>query len=181
MTITKTNIEGCVVIEPTIFEDNRGAFFESYNKKALEHYLGMPIDFVQDNHSISAKGVLRGLHFQNGTFAQTKLVRVIRGEVIDIVVDIRKQSNSFGEYFKIRLSEENKKMLFIPKGLAHGFLTLDNNTQFIYKCDQYYKKEAEGGIIYNDPDLNIDWEFPSDRLILSEKDKKLPFLKELDL
>lgn len=181
MTITKTNIEGCIVLEPTVFKDERGIFFESYNKKVLREYLNKHIDFIQDNHSISAKGVLRGLHYQNGSYAQTKLVRVIGGEVIDVVVDIRKQSKSFGECFKIRLSEENKKMLFVPKGLAHGFLALDNNTQFIYKCDQYYKKEAEGGIIYNDPDLNIDWEFPSERIILSEKDKKLPFLKELDL
>jgi dTDP-4-dehydrorhamnose 3,5-epimerase len=179
LTITKTNIEGCVVIEPTIFEDDRGVFFESYNERALEHYMGEPIDFVQDNHSISRKGVLRGLHFQHGSSAQTKLVRVIRGEVMDVVVDIRKQSRSFGEYFKIRLSEENKKMLFIPQGLAHGFLALEDNTQFVYKCDQYYKKEAEGGIIYNDPDLKIDWEFPSERIILSEKDKNLSLFKDL--
>jgi dTDP-4-dehydrorhamnose 3,5-epimerase len=145
----------------------------------VEHSLGLPMNFVQDNHSISRKGVLRGLHFQKGSSAQTKLVRVIQGEVMDVVVDIRKQSKSFGEYFKIRLSEENKKMLFIPKGLAHGFLALDDNTQFVYKCDQYYKKEAEDGIIYNDSDLNIDWEFPSEQIVLSEKDKKLSLFKDL--
>ena len=181
MTITNTNIEGCIVLEPTIFKDNRGAFFESYNKRALEHYLGMSIDFVQDNHSISSKGVLRGLHFQTGPAAQSKLVRVTRGEVIDVVVDIRKESSSFGKYLKIRLSELNKKMLFIPKGLAHGFLAVEDNTVFVYKCDQYYNKESEGGIIYDDPDLGIDWEFPKDQLILSAKDKVLPLYQNLRL
>ena len=178
MTITKTNIEGCIVVDPTIFEDDRGVFFESYNKKKLEHYLGKEIDFVQDNHSISNKGVIRGLHYQKEPYSQIKLVRVIQGEVIDVVVDIRKNSKSFGEYFKIRLSGDNKKMLLVPGGLAHGFLALKDNTVFLYKCDQYYNKEAEGGIIYDDPDLGINWEFPKDQLILSEKDKELPLFKK---
>ena len=181
MTITKTNIEGCIVIDPTIFEDDRGVFFESYNKKNLERYLGKEIDFVQDNHSISNKGVIRGLHYQKEPYSQIKLVRVIQGEVIDVVVDMRKNSKTFGEYFKIRLSGDNKKMLFVPGGLAHGFLALKDNTVFLYKCDQYYNKEAEGGIIYDDPDLGINWEFPKDQLILSEKDKELPLFKNLQL
>lgn len=181
MTITKTNIEGCIVIDPTIFEDDRGVFFESYNNKNLERYLGKEIDFVQDNHSVSNKGVIRGLHYQKEPYSQIKLVRVIQGEVIDVVVDIRKNSKSFGEYFKIRLSGDNKKMLFVPGGLAHGFLALKDNTVFLYKCDQYYNKEAEGGIIYDDPDLGINWEFPKDQLILSEKDKELPLFKNLQL
>lgn len=181
MTITKTNIEGCIVIDPTIFEDDRGVFFESYNKKKLERYLGKEIDFVQDNHSISNKGVIRGLHYQKEPYSQTKLVRVLQGEVIDVVVDMRKNSKSFGEYFKIRLSGDNKKMLLVPGGLAHGFLALKDNTVFLYKCDQYYNKEAEGGIIYDDPDLGINWEFPKDQLILSEKDKELPLFKNLQL
>ena len=181
MTITKTNIEGCMVIDPTIFEDDRGVFFESYNKKNLERYLGKEIDFVQDNHSISNKGVIRGLHYQKEPYSQIKLVRVVQGEVIDVVVDIRKNSKSFGEYFKIRLSGDNKKMLFVPGGLAHGFVALKDNTVFLYKCDQYYNKEAEGGIIYDDTDLGINWEFPKDQLILSEKDKELPLFKNLQL
>jgi len=181
LTITKTNIEGCIVIDPTIFEDDRGVFFESYNKKNLERYLGKEIDFVQDNHSISNKGVIRGLHYQKEPYSQIKLVRVIQGEVIDVVVDMRKNSKTFGEYFKIRLSGDNKKMLFVPGGLAHGFLALKDNTVFLYKCDQYYNKEAEGGIIYDDPDLGINWEFPKDQLILSEKDKELPLFKNLQL
>jgi len=181
LTITKTNIEGCIVIDPTIFEDDRGVFFESYNNKNLERYLGKEIDFVQDNHSVSNKGVIRGLHYQKEPYSQIKLVRVIQGEVIDVVVDIRKNSKSFGEYFKIRLSGDNKKMLFVPGGLAHGFLALKDNTVFLYKCDQYYNKEAEGGIIYDDPDLGINWEFPKDQLILSEKDKELPLFKNLQL
>ena len=181
MTITKTNIEGCIVIDPTIFEDDRGVFFESYNNKNLERYLGKEIDFVQDNHSVSNKGVIRGLHYQKEPYSQIKLVRVIQGEVIDVVVDIRKNSKSFGEYFKIRLSGDNKKMLLVPGGLAHGFLALKDNTVFLYKCDQYYNKEAEGGIIYDDPDLGINWEFPKDQLILSEKDKELPLFKNLQL
>ena len=147
----------------------------------LERYLGKEIDFVQDNHSISNKGVIRGLHYQKEPYSQIKLVRVIQGEVIDVVVDIRKNSKSFGEYFKIRLSGDNKKMLFVPGGLAHGFLALKDNTVFLYKCDQYYNKEAEGGIIYDDPDLGINWEFPKDQLILSEKDKELPLFKNLQL
>ncbi|MEX0291176.1 MAG: dTDP-4-dehydrorhamnose 3,5-epimerase, partial [Flavobacteriaceae bacterium] len=132
------------------------------------------VHFVQDNHSVSHRGVLRGLHFQRGSHAQAKLVRVIKGEVLDIILDIRKDSPTFGKHFKVRLSEQNKKILFIPKGIAHGFLALTDETIFVYKCDQYYNKEAESGIIYNDPQWGIDWEFPAEEIILSEKDLSLP-------
>ncbi|MCW5514652.1 dTDP-4-dehydrorhamnose 3,5-epimerase [Muriicola sp. Z0-33] len=181
MTISKNNIAGSFVINPDIYEDERGTFFESFNQKEFEKILGNPIQFVQDNHSISNKGVLRGLHFQKGKHAQSKLVRVVRGEVIDVIVDIRKDSPSFGEQFKLRLSEKNKKTLFIPKGVAHGFLALEEETVFVYKCDEYYNKEAESGIIYNDPQWNIDWEFPADQIILSKKDSLLPPFNELEL
>jgi dTDP-4-dehydrorhamnose 3,5-epimerase len=178
MTIFETNIADCFLFEPKVFRDERGSFFESYNQQEFESLLGGAVNFVQDNHSISNKGVLRGLHFQKGKYSQAKLVRVIQGEVLDVVVDIRKDSPTFGDHFKVRLSEKNQKMLYIPKGLAHGFLALTEHVVFVYKCDQYYNKEAERGIIYNDPDLNIDWEFPDDGIILSDKDKELPALKE---
>jgi len=179
--VKETNLKGCFVLEPAVFNDERGYFMESFNKEKFKAAIGSNIDFVQDNQSISNKGVIRGLHFQKPPFSQAKLLRVIRGEVIDIVVDIRKESSSYGKHFKIRLSESNKKMLYIPKGLAHGFLAVEDNTVFVYKCDQYYKKEAEAGIIYNDPDLGIDWEFSAEQIILSEKDKELPLFKNLRL
>ena len=181
MIVKETKLKGCFVLEPTVFNDERGYFMESFNKERFNSAIGSNIDFVQDNQSISNKGVIRGLHFQRDPYSQDKLVRVLQGEVIDVVVDIRKDSESFGDYFKIRLSGENKKMLYIPGGLAHGFLALEDNTAFLYKCNQYYNKEAEGGIIYDDPDLRIDWEFPKDQLILSEKDKELPLFKNLQL
>ena len=181
MTITETNLKGCYILEPKIFEDNRGLFFESYNKRDLDKQLGKSINFVQDNHSISTKGVLRGLHYQQGEFAQTKLVRVVMGAVLDVVVDLRKDSATFGDHFKIKLSANNKKMIFIPKGMAHGFLSLTDYTVFVYKCDNYYNKNAERGIIYNDKDLGLDWEYPTDEIILSEKDQHLPSLKEIKL
>ena len=181
MEIKETTLKGCFTIQPKIFEDKRGLFFESYNKSELENSLGYEIRFVQDNHSISAKGVLRGLHFQFGKHAQAKLVRVTAGEVLDVVVDLRKDSPTFGKHYKTRLSGENNKILFIPKGMAHGFLCLQNDTVFTYKCDNYYHPESEGGIMYNDPDLNIDWELPLDKIILSEKDLHLPAFKDLAL
>ena len=147
----------------------------------LEDSLGYEVKFVQDNHSMSAKGVLRGLHFQVGKHAQAKLVRVTAGEVLDVVVDLRKDSPTFGKHYKAMLSGLNNKMLFIPKGMAHGFLCLQDNTVFTYKCDNYYHPESEGGIMYNDPDLNIDWEMPLDKIILSEKDLHLPAFKDLAL
>ena len=181
MTISKNNIAGSFIINPDIYEDERGTFFESFNQKEFEKILEYPIQFVQDNHSISNKGVLRGLHFQRGKHAQSKLVRVVRGEVIDVIVDIRKDSPTFGEQFKLRLSDKNKKILFIPKGVAHGFLALEEETVFVYKCDEYYNKAAESGIMYNDPQWNIDWEFPADQIILSKKDSLLPAFNELGL
>jgi len=179
--IQETNLKGCFVIKPTVFDDGRGSFFESFNKRVFQEKTGITIDFVQDNQSISQRGVLRGLHFQKGKFAQAKLVRVVKGKVLDVVVDIRKESNSFGEVFSCILSEKNNKQVFIPRGFAHGFAVLENDTIFEYKCDNYYHKEAEGGIIYNDKDLQIDWMLSADEIILSEKDKVLPTLKELVL
>lgn len=177
MKVTETHIKGCFVLEPKVFEDERGVFFESYNKSVFEEAIGKRVDFVQDNHSVSGKGVLRGLHFQTGKFAQAKLLRVVQGEVLDVVVDLRKDSNTFGQHFKIRLSKTNNKTLFIPKGMAHGFLVLDPDTVFTYKCDSHYNKEADSGIFYADSDLNIDWEYPNDKIILSNKDKALQSFK----
>lgn len=179
MTFSTTNIADSFLITPEIYEDERGVFFESFNQTELDKAVGQPVRFVQDNHSISNKGVLRGLHFQSGKYAQAKLVRVVRGEVIDVIVDIRKDSPTFGNHFKVRLSDKNKKMLFIPKGLAHGFLALEEETVFVYKCDEFYNKEAESGIIYNDPQWNINWEFPPEQIILSKKDRVLGTFNDL--
>ncbi len=181
MKVKETILKGCFIIEPRVYEDNRGLFYESYSKKNFEETIRQKIDFVQDNHSVSKQGVLRGLHFQKGNNAQAKWVCVTKGEVLDVVVDLRKDSATFGEYFKIKLSGQNRKTIFIPKGMAHGFLALSNDTTFVYKCDEYYKKEAESGIIYNDTDLAIDWEYPLEKLILSQKDEQLPSFKSLDL
>ncbi|VAW17589.1 dTDP-4-dehydrorhamnose 3,5-epimerase [hydrothermal vent metagenome] len=167
------------MIEPTVFNDDRGVFFESYKKNKLEEAVGRPIDFVQDNHSVSKNGVLRGLHFQVGEHEQSKLVRVAKGEVLDVAVDLRKDSDTFGQHYKVRLSDSNKKNLFIPKGMAHGFLALSDEVIFAYKCDNYYHKTSERGIVYNDNTLAIDWEYPLDRLVLSEKDRELPSFKEV--
>lgn len=180
MNIIETKLQGCFIIEPKVFEDDRGYFFESFNQNTFNEKLGVNIDFVQDNESFSSKGVLRGLHFQKGEFAQAKLVRVVKGRVLDIAVDIRKGSKTFGEYVSVELSEENKKQFFVPRGFAHGFLVLENNTIFSYKCDNYYNKASEGGIIYNDPVLNIDWKFNNENLIISDKDKILSKLQELE-
>lgn len=172
MNIEKTFIDDLLVLTPTVFEDNRGYFMESYNHKKVEEAL--KTTFVQDNESLSQKGVLRGLHFQNPPFTQAKLVRVIKGSVLDVVVDLRKNSNSFGKVFTIELSEQNKKQLFVPKGFAHGFLTLENNTIFSYKCDDYYHKESEVALLWNDKNLNIDWNIENP--IISEKDLNgIPF------
>ncbi len=181
MKLRNTDLDGCYIIEHDIFKDDRGAFYESYNKEKLEALLGFPINFVQDNHSVSHKGVLRGLHYQESPYEQSKLVRVVRGEVIDVVVDIRKNSPTFGRHFKIRLSEDDGISLFIPNGIAHGFLALKDQTVFVYKCDHYYHKESERGIMYNDPELKIDWEFNEKALILSAKDQRLPAFKDLSL
>ncbi|MBD0850594.1 dTDP-4-dehydrorhamnose 3,5-epimerase [Maribacter arenosus] len=181
MKYIETKLKGCFIIEPSLFNDDRGLFYESYKKVEFEDQLGERVDFVQDNVSISKKGVLRGLHFQNGIHAQAKLVQVIKGEALDVVVDLRKNSPSYKKHFKIRLSENDHKLLFIPKGMAHGFLALEDNTVFVYKCDNYYDKASEAGIIYNDIDLNIDWVISADKLILSKKDLVLPTMKDLNI
>ncbi len=178
MKVTETHLQGCFMIEPTIFDDGRGSFFESFNKQIFKEKTGVSIEFVQDNQSISQKGTVRGLHFQKGEFAQAKLVRVIKGKVLDVVVDLRKESTTFGQTFSCILSAKNNKQLFIPRGFAHGFSVLENDTIFVYKCDNYYHKPAEGGILYNDKSLNIDWMLSEDEIILSAKDKELPTLKE---
>ncbi|MFS4492755.1 dTDP-4-dehydrorhamnose 3,5-epimerase [Maribacter sp. 2308TA10-17] len=179
MKVIETKLKGCFVIEPKVFKDNRGSFFESYNKQKFENAIDREIDFVQDNQSISKKGTLRGLHFQMGEYAQSKLVRVLSGEVLDVVVDLRAKSETFGQHFKLKLSTENKKMLFIPKGMAHGFLTLSEEAIFAYKCDEYYHQASENGILYNDESLQIDWEYPMESVILSQKDRELSKFKEL--
>ncbi len=167
MEIITTPLEGLVIIKPKIFVDPRGYFFESYN---IEDYARHSLDcnFVQDNQSLSKKGVLRGLHFQNPPYAQDKLVRVIRGSVLDIVVDIRKKSPTYGQHYKVLLSGDNNLALFVPKGFAHGFICLENNTLFYYKCSSVYNKDAEAGLLWNDPVLNIDWGI--DAPLLSDKD-----------
>ncbi|MDY3908077.1 MAG: dTDP-4-dehydrorhamnose 3,5-epimerase [Candidatus Enterosoma sp.] len=172
----KTSIEGVYVITPKVYGDKRGYFFESYNKKDFLN-AGINIDFVQDNESKSHRSVLRGLHFQK-KYPQSKLVRVVKGEVFDVAVDLRKDSKTFGKYESVILSEENQKQFLIPKGFAHGFLVLSDEAKFVYKCDDFYHPEDEGGIIYNDPDININWPF-LDNIELSEKDKKHPSFKEI--
>lgn len=173
MTVKETNLEGCFTIKPQIFDDGRGVFFESFHQKKFEETTGIKTNFVQDNQSISQRGVVRGLHLQKGKDAQAKLVRVIKGEVLDVVVDVRKGSKTFGQTFSCILSEENQLQLFIPKGFLHGFSVLQDNTIFAYKCDNYYNKESEDGVIYNDPFLNINWKLNKEEMILSEKDKNL--------
>ena len=179
MNIEETPLEDCFILSSKIFHDDRGYFFESFNKKVFEKLTGNSVDFVQDNQSKSSKGVLRGLHFQTGPFQQAKLVTVICGSVLDVCVDIRPKSKTFGKHFSIVLNEINKKQLFVPRGFAHGFLVLEDDTVFSYKCDNYYNKESESGIIYNDKSLNIDWHNKTENHILSEKDSKLPTFESL--
>jgi len=177
-TFTKTKIEGLVIVEPSVFADDRGFFMETYSKKVFNEN-GIDVEFVQDNHSRSTKGVLRGLHFQKPPFAQDKLIRCTRGEVLDVAVDIRANSPTFGQYEAVLLSEENKKMFFIPKGFAHGFLVLSDVADFQYKCSNFYNKESEGGLLYNDSKIAIDWPKLDVELILSDKDKLWPKLDEI--
>jgi dTDP-4-dehydrorhamnose 3,5-epimerase len=173
--IFQTKIEGLVVIEPNVFYDSRGYFYESHNQKQFEENV-LQTNFVQDNESMSSKGVLRGLHYQLPPYTQSKLVRVIKGEVLDIAVDIRKGSPTFGHYESIILSHENKKQFFIPKGFAHGFVVLSETAIFSYKCDNYYAPEYEQSILFDDKDLNIDWKLDLKELLISDKDKKgIPF------
>lgn len=177
MNIIETKLNGCFVIEPQIFNDERGYFFESFNQQKFFKKTGLEISFVQDNQSKSDYGVLRGLHFQKGKFSQAKLVRVIEGKILDVVVDLRKESPSYGNHFSLELSAENQKQLFIPRGFAHGFVVLSKTATFLYKCDNFYHKDAESGIIYNDPTLNIDWKIPTSDIIISNKDQNLPKLE----
>jgi len=178
MIIKETKLKGCFIIQPQVFKDKRGYFIESFNQKAFNNATGLNIKFVQDNESQSSKGVLRGLHYQRGEYAQAKLVRVIKGSVLDVVIDLRPNSKTFGEQVSIELSEANKMQFFVPRGFAHGFVVLEDKTIFSYKCDNYYNKESESGIIYNDEDLDIDWKLPNDELIISDKDLILPKLKD---
>lgn len=177
MKISETKLEGCLIIEPSVFNDSRGYFYESFNQKAFSKATGHTTPFVQDNISHSKKGVLRGLHYQLGEFSQSKLVSVLMGTAMDIVVDIRQHSPTFKQHISFELSESNKKQLFIPRGFAHGFVVLSDKAIFSYKCDNYYSKEHEQGVIYDDPELNIDWKLPKAEIILSEKDMQLPTLK----
>jgi dTDP-4-dehydrorhamnose 3,5-epimerase len=178
MPFQATGIEGLWVFEPQIFKDDRGYFYESFNDKVFSD-IGINRPFVQDNQARSTYGVLRGLHFQKGESAQAKLVRVFEGAVLDVVVDIRENSPSFGKSFAIELSAENKKQLYVPRGFAHGYVVLTPTAEFFYKCDNYYNKSAEGGVIYNDPQLQIDWKIDSKHIILSEKDQILPLLSQI--
>lgn len=177
MKVTPTLIPEVLLIEPQIFGDNRGYFLESYNKNKLPDALSK-IEFVQDNESKSQQGVLRGLHFQIPPYCQSKLVRVIQGAVLDVAVDIRKGSSTFGQHVAVELSEDNKKQLFVPRGFAHGFVVLSETAIFSYKCDNYYSPAHDRGIYYNDPKLGIDWKTALENAILSEKDKGLPLLKD---
>lgn len=179
MKITHTPLEGCIVLEHKVFKDVRGVFKETYKKEQLDKALGYKVDFVQDNESVSTRGVLRGLHFQKGEFAQAKLVRVTQGAVLDVAVDLRPDSSTYGQYFSIELSAENHKQLFLPRGFAHGFVVLSDTAVFSYKCDNYYNKDAEGGIVFNDPELNINWQLHTNQIQVSEKDSKLPQLNFL--
>jgi dTDP-4-dehydrorhamnose 3,5-epimerase len=174
MEVKKTHIDGPLIIQPNVFGDHRGYFAESYNAREFEKH-GLDLSFVQDNQSLSNKGILRGLHFQNPPFSQGKLVRVIKGRVLDVIVDIRTASPTYGEHLKVELSEENFTMLWVPAGFAHGFLTLEDETIFAYKCTQFYAPNSEGGLMWNDPEFNIDWgmEMPT----LSDKDKVNPAFK----
>jgi dTDP-4-dehydrorhamnose 3,5-epimerase len=176
MNFIATKLEGCYIIEPKIINDGRGYFMESFNERTFRQATGKNVHFVQDNQSYSGKGVLRGLHYQTGRHAQAKLVRVLTGEVLDVAVDIRPDSSTFGQHVSVVLSGENQMQFFVPKGFAHGFLVLSESANFFYKCDNFYNKESEGGLLYNDPALNIDWRFSEDKLIISEKDTIQPTL-----
>ncbi len=175
MEIIKTPIEGLLVLQPKIWHDERGYFFESFRADVFEK-LNIEIDFVQDNQSLSQRGTIRGLHFQKAPFEQGKLVRVVQGRVLDVALDIRKNSPTYGQYYAIELSAENQTQFYIPPGFAHGFSTLEDNTIFCYKCTNYYHKASEGGVLFNDPALNIDWKVEG--LFVSDKDKELPLLKD---
>jgi len=170
----ETELKGCFIIEPKVFEDERGYFFESFNHKSFCEAIGQEVTFVQDNQSFSKRGVLRGLHFQKGEHAQAKLVRVLQGSVLDVAVDLRKGSKTYGRYVSVELTSDNKKQLFIPRGFAHGFVVLSEAAHFFYKCDNYYNRGAEGGIAFDDSKLGVDWKYEQDKLLISNKDRLLP-------
>ena len=180
MNIIPTEIDGVLIIEPRIFQDSRGYFFESFNLREFEEKVGA-IDFVQDNESKSCYGVLRGLHFQRDGHSQAKLVRVVKGKVLDVAVDLRRGSATYGRHVAVELSEDNHRQFFIPRGFAHGFSVLSDEVIFQYKCDNYYCPSSEGAIAWNDPDLGIDWRIPEDKVILSEKDRNHPFFRDYEI
>ena len=177
MNFIKTELDGVVIIEPKVFGDNRGYFFEAYNKNVFKQ-AGIDCDFVQDNQSFSSQGTVRGLHCQLGEWAQAKLVRVLSGKVIDVAVDFRKNSPTFGKYVAVELSAENKRQLFIPRGFLHGFSVLSQTAEFFYKCDNFWNKESEFGVRFDDPDLNINWQVDLSKVEMSEKDKNLTWFKD---
>lgn len=177
MNIVETEIKGVFIIEPKVFGDNRGYFFESFSQREFESVIG-PVTFVQDNQSKSSYGVVRGLHFQRPPHAQAKLVRVVKGKVLDVAVDLRNDSPTFGKYVAVELSDENHRQVFIPKGFAHGFSVLSEEAVFQYKCDEYYAPESEAAIAWDDQDLNIDWKVPAEDVVLSAKDRNHPSLKD---
>lgn len=179
MEVIKTEIEGVVIIEPRIFKDDRGYFYESFSQREFEEKV-CKTTFVQDNQSKSSYGVLRGLHFQKPPYCQSKLVRCIKGAVLDVAVDIRKGSPTFGKYVAVELTEDNHRQFFVPRGFAHGFAVLTPEAVFQYKCDNFYNKESEGSVAWNDPQLAIDWRIPADKVLLSEKDKLSKFLCDAD-
>lgn len=180
MNFIATTLEGCYCIEPRVIHDERGYFMESFNQKTFHERTGMKVHFVQDNQSMSSKGVLRGMHYQKGQHAQAKLVQVLSGEILDVAIDIRPESATFGQHTSIILSEENHRQFFVPRGFAHGFLVLSETATVAYKCDNFYNKESEAGIIYNDPMLNIDWQFSESELIISEKDAVQPTFEKAE-
>ena len=173
----ETKLKGCFILEPKIIKDERGYFMESFNEKIFQEGIGQKVTFVQDNQSFSTRGVLRGLHYQCGEHAQAKLVRVLQGEVLDVAVDLRPESDTYGQYEAILLSGENQIQFFMPRGFAHGFLVLSETATFFYKCDNFYNKESEGGLAYNDKTVDINWNFPIQDMIISDKDKVLPILQ----
>ena len=179
MNIIETPIEGLLIIEPRVFADERGYFYESFNRKAFKAATGTDINFVQDNQARSSKNVLRGLHFQQEPHAQTKLIRALTGTIWDVVVDIRKGSKTFGQWYGVELSAENKRQFLVPEGFAHGYSVLSDTAEVFYKCDDYYSKETEGGIYYADEALNIDWKIRLEDAIVSEKDQKQPLLADV--
>lgn len=181
MIFKETKLKGCYVIEPKVFSDDRGYFFESFNEERFNEGIGTNVSFVQDNQSFSEYGVIRAIHYQIGDDAQAKLVRVLSGRVLDVAVDLRSSSPTYGQHVAIELSSDNRKQLFIPRGFGHGFSVLSDSAEFFYKCDNFYNKASEGGIIYNDLDLGIDWNIETNKIVVSEKDLILPTFNQARL